>query len=384
MILQKERLLPTPPELWPAEDELRAALNGSSVFWCGRAATALLWAYEIARLVGDSVDIPEAIVPAISCLTPANAASLAGYRVRFADVDPQTGLVTLDTVRERWTPATRAVVFVDLFGQTADLNPLAAWCRENNLLLIEDVAQAQGARLPGGLPAGSGGEVAVFSFNPTKILECGGGALVARSARVREALDCSPISLPVSEIDSQSAVLLSESAGKLHRALVALRRIEAAPNIAAAYLRLQAAYCGLYLRSLHRPVKLASAWASLPRLIEARARRAEVYASRLSGGPWRLLDGWRSSGVCWRYSLLVDFPEHLMSLSEAVRRDGFHVSNLYWPVNEFINPLDHCPHAEYFARRIVNLWTEEAVSVDWVEKCCSSVAAHALRYSRTV
>ncbi len=85
---------------------------------------------------------------------------------------------TLDFIRQRWTPATRAVVFIHLYGQTTDLAPLAEWCQSQGAVLIEDLAQAQCARLPSGQPAGSIGDMAVYSFNRTKILECGGGAFV--------------------------------------------------------------------------------------------------------------------------------------------------------------------------------------------------------------
>src|ERR1035441_3469116 len=112
----------------------------------------------------------------ISCATPANASLLAGVTPRFADIDPRTGMPTLQNIQQCWTPQTCAVVFIHLFGQTADLRSLAEWCRARNVLLIEDMAQALGARLPDGTAAGSVGDLSVYSFNPTKILECGGGA----------------------------------------------------------------------------------------------------------------------------------------------------------------------------------------------------------------
>src|SRR5262249_10217452 len=103
----------------------------------------------------------------------------------------------------------------------------------------------------------------------------------------------------------------------------------------------------------------------------------ELYARELASGPWRLLDGWRESGVCWRYSLLLDSPDRLVALSEAVRRDGFHVSNLYWPVNQFFRPEDACPHADPFARRVVNLWVDVATEPEAVKRCASSVRQRA-------
>jgi hypothetical protein len=75
----------------------------------------------------------------------------------------------------------------------------------------------------------------------------------------------------------------------------------------------------------------------------------------------------------------VNFPDRLVPFSEAVRRDGFHVSNLYWPVNDFFRPTDVCPNADLFARRIVNLWVDNTVDPDWVERCANSFLKNAPR-----
>src|SRR5271165_704183 len=171
--------------LQPVEADLLRETGGAAIEWSGRAATALYQAYAVARKsAGAKALEAEVILPSISCATPANAALLAGVTPRFADVDPSTGMPTLESIQVRWTPQTCAVVFIHLYGQTADLRPIAAWCKAKNIVLIEDLAQALGARLPDGVAAGSVGDLSVYSFNPTKILECGGGALLIRDPRL--------------------------------------------------------------------------------------------------------------------------------------------------------------------------------------------------------
>ena len=69
----------------------------------------------------------------------------------------------------------------------------------------------------------------------------------------------------------------------------------------------------------------------------------------------------------------MNFPDKLVDFSEAVRRDGFHVSNLYWPVNDFFRPSDPCPNADHFARRVVNLWVDpDRRSAVGAEMCTKS------------
>lgn len=369
--------------LQQVEADLLRETGGVAIEWYGRAATALYRAYTIARkLVGASVDEAEVILPSISCATPANTAVLAGVSPRFADVDPNTGMPTLQTIQQVWTPKTCAVVFIHLYGQTADLGSLAQWCRTNNVLLIEDVAQALGARLPDSSAAGSVADLSVYSFNPTKILECGGGALLLRSSQLLSV--CTELShsdpLP-SEIDDEPARTLALIYRNLHHSLVALARARAKEDISGAFLKLQPAFRALYLCRMKDPAALANAWPRLRELLQHRYENAQLYETALARGPWRLLSRWQQSGVCWRYSLLVDFPDNLVDFSEAVRRDGFHVSNLYWPVNAFFRPSDPCPNADQFARRIVNLWVDESVDGPWVQRCAQSMLANAVRFA---
>jgi len=160
-----------------------------------------------------------------------------------------------------------------------------------------------------------------------------------------------------------------------------LRRTNAVAEISRAFLQLQPAFRGLYLCHMKNPSALAAAWLQLPEVLDHRYRNAEHYEQALGRGPWQPLDGWRRSGVCWRYSFLLDDPERLLPCSEAIRQDGFHVSNLYWPVNEFFAPQDQCPNAEQFARRIVNLWVDHTVDPDWVERCAQSVRKHCSQHA---
>jgi dTDP-4-amino-4,6-dideoxygalactose transaminase len=129
------------------------------------------------------------------------------------------------------------------------------------------------------------------------------------------------------------------------------------------------------------PSALAVAWAQLQQILDHRYGNAQQYEEVLAEGPWQRLSRWQQSGVCWRYSLLVDFPEKLVDFSEAVRRDGFHVSNLYWPVNDFFRPGDRCPNADQFARRIVNLWVDQTVDRHWVRNCADSLVRNASRFA---
>jgi dTDP-4-amino-4,6-dideoxygalactose transaminase len=133
----------------------------------------------------------EVIVPTNTFVATAEAVCAVGARPRFVDVLPDTLLIDPDAVAAAVGPATVAVIAVHLFGQMADLDALIPVAGRYGLLVIEDAAQAHGARLRG-RRAGSFGGAAAFSFYPGKNLGAlgDGGAVVTNdtqlAARVRQ------------------------------------------------------------------------------------------------------------------------------------------------------------------------------------------------------
>jgi len=123
----------------------------------------------------------EVIVPAMTFVACANVVELVGAKPVFADVDPDTLLLTPRTVAAARTDATRAVMPVHLYGQMVDVAALRAEVGDD-VAIVEDAAHAFEARLRGERP-GTHGDCAIFSFYATKNVTCGeGGAIITRSA----------------------------------------------------------------------------------------------------------------------------------------------------------------------------------------------------------
>ena len=117
----------------------------------------------------------EVVLPSFTFYATAEAAVDVGARPVFCDVDPETFCVTAETVERAITERTRAIVPVHLFGNVAPMEDL----RGLGVPLLEDAAQAAGARLHG-KRAGSLGDAATFSFFPSKNLPClGDGGAIA-------------------------------------------------------------------------------------------------------------------------------------------------------------------------------------------------------------
>jgi dTDP-3-amino-3,4,6-trideoxy-alpha-D-glucose transaminase len=127
----------------------------------------------------------EVVCPSFTFYATVEATVSAGATPVYCDVDPETMCVTAETVRAAVTPRTKAIVAVHLFGNVAPMAEL----RELGLPVLEDAAQATGARLDGAR-AGSLGDAATFSFFPSKNLPClgDGGAVTTNDDDVAAAV----------------------------------------------------------------------------------------------------------------------------------------------------------------------------------------------------
>jgi dTDP-4-amino-4,6-dideoxygalactose transaminase len=120
----------------------------------------------------------EVITTPLSWVATSNVILAVGATPRFVDVDPVTRNIDLRLLEAAITPATRALLPVDLAGLPVDRDALYAIARRHGLRVVEDAAQAMGSRF-NGRPIGSFGDLVSISFHPNKnITSIEGGCLV--------------------------------------------------------------------------------------------------------------------------------------------------------------------------------------------------------------
>jgi dTDP-3-amino-3,4,6-trideoxy-alpha-D-glucose transaminase len=129
----------------------------------------------------------EVVVPANSFIATAEAVTLVGARPRFADVDPDTQLITADTLAHALAPEVCCVIPVHLFGRTVEMDPIVELAHDTGLVVVEDTSQAHGARYRG-RRVGTIGDAGTFSFYPAKNLGAWGdaGAVVTTREDIAE------------------------------------------------------------------------------------------------------------------------------------------------------------------------------------------------------
>lgn len=159
--------------------ELADYLGARCVIPCANGTDALQIAYQALDLKPSD----EVLMPAFNYVASAEAAALLGLKPVFVDVWEDTFNINENLIIERITPATKAIVVVHLFGQSANMEPILEIARQYGLKVIEDNAQSLGSdyHFPNGEEklTGTMGDINTHSFFPTKNLGCfgDGGAL---------------------------------------------------------------------------------------------------------------------------------------------------------------------------------------------------------------
>lgn len=172
-------------EVLAFEREFSEYLKVKHCITCGNGTDAL----ELALQVLEIGPKDEVIVPAFGWLSAALAVIKAGAVPVFVDAKMETANIDPQAVEKAITERTKAVVGIHLFGLPCDVHRLLPICKGNKLFFIEDCSQAHGAEVKG-VKVGNFGDIATFSFYPTKNLGClgDGGALTTNSDEIANKL----------------------------------------------------------------------------------------------------------------------------------------------------------------------------------------------------
>ena len=193
-----EKACPQPLPSWPvyADDEIEAVSqvlrSGKVNQWTGHAVTDFEQAFakafgqahavavangtvalELALIAADIGPGDEVIVTPRSFVASASCVVTRGATPVFADVDMLSQNITPKTIEAVTTPRTKAIIPVHLNGHPCDMPGIMKLAERRSLYVIEDCAQAHGAKIDGN-PVGSFGQAAAFSFCQDKIMSTGG------------------------------------------------------------------------------------------------------------------------------------------------------------------------------------------------------------------
>lgn len=303
------------------EEQIEAYTGASHAIGCASGTDALLLALMAIDLrPGDEV----VTTPYTFFATAGSIARLGGVPV-FVDIDPRTYTLDPGLIEARITPRTRAIIPVDLFGQTAMMQPILEIARTRGIFVIEDACQAIGA-IYAGRHAGTLGDLGCLSFYPSKNLGgFGDGGMVLTHSR---------------EFADKIRLL------RVHGADAAYHHKWVGINS-----RLDAIQAVVLARKLHH----------LEQWIEARRRNAEFYTQAFASGP--VAPPEVTPGCVPTYNqYVVRCPERRDALRSSLEGKGIGTA-VYYP---FPLHLQECfsylgyregefPHAEAASRQTLAL-----------------------------
>lgn len=171
-------------EPWSVKFEKKITdFTGASFAICSSNGTLTL---TLALLALNLKPGDEVLIPNSTMIATPNSCLLIGVKPIFVDIEAETLCLDLKKAKEALTPKTKAMMYVPLNGRCGNMDEVIKFCKENNIYLIEDAAQAFGSYWKGNhwfkKHLGTFGDIGSFSFSLFKIITTGqGGALVTNS-----------------------------------------------------------------------------------------------------------------------------------------------------------------------------------------------------------
>ena len=289
----------------------------------------------------------EVIVPSLTYVATANAVTYCGAAAVFADSDPQTWCLSVESVERLITRRTRGIIPVHLYGHPCDLAPLLALARARGLWVLEDCAEAQGASYDG-RPVGSFGDAAVYSFFGNKIVTTGEGGMVVTND--------APLANRLRLLRGQG---MDPERTYWHPVLgynFRMTNIQAAIGVGQME----------HVEQLLRQRRQIAAW----------------YRKRLHSEPRLTLpaEAARVRNVFWLYSVLVHDPDRRETIRQELAAADIETRPFFYPVHTF--PMYSgartdvgCPGAMDLASRGINLPTSSYLKEDDIDYIARTLRA---------
>ncbi len=344
-----------------AETQLKTLTGRAYAIGCGRGSAVIEAALNVIGARNRPV-----LIPANTCYAVLWAVLHAGAIPYLVDCDPRTGNINAETLEQAGIDHPAAVIPCHLYGSPAPMRDISHWAHARGAFVIEDAALAVGAVVEG-KPAGSWGDISLFSFGTGKIIDCGnGGAALTDDPALAGAMRAALDALPAWREHTDQLIA---GWGELYWALHRHEAIN--PALAELYPRL----FDLYGETL--AFKLPpEAWRGLPQALDDLpanlAHRAALAAAYDAAFPAAIKPARASGAVLWKYPLLID-PARRDAVLADLWAEGIHEASCWYPslqrmhaalVPDPLNPPT--PHADHWGASILNLpltTSEDAVRI---------------------
>ena len=345
----------------------------------GNATAGLFLALKAHDLAGKKVVIPNGVCPNVPL-----SIYLDGAIPIYIDVSKDNLGLSLDDLRE--TPEVAAVIAVHAYGVPCEMMELEAYCAERGIVVIEDMAVAQGATIKT-RPVGSFGSVSVVSFGVGKVVDVGsGGAILTDDIELYQTIANLDSRLPNCQDEFLKSV--SEVTGyhtQLYNELYLTRQYHQLPGLFKQRM-LEAGSSFLYRFAPKHAKDVYMKLQDLSALINKRKKNMLLLFEKLNGLEnlgIHLFD-FPDGSVPWRCNLLVD--NNRDQLLNSLLNEQLKISSWYPSVDLFFErrsqSLVETPISDEISSKILNVWVNESVDESYlsaVSGCIIDVCSRGLQ-----
>lgn len=284
----------------------------------------------------------EVIVPSFTFTASINPIIVAGAKPVLVDIDKDTFCINADLIEEKITSKTKAIMPVQLYGQTADMEKIMKIAKKHNLFVIEDAAQAVGVEF-NGQHAGTFGEYGSFSFYGNKTITTGEGGML---------------------ITDNEELAKKAYQYKNHGRLEKGKFIHETIGMNFSFTEMQAAIGIVQLKKLNKIIKRKQEIREL--YYKELSEIKEIYFPKVDS---------RIKPVHWFTNIIVPSAE---KLSEELKKEGIQTRRFFYPIYKQPCYVDfdfgnNYPNTEYVYNQGLSLPSSYILTNEEILKICSAI-----------
>lgn len=350
------------------------------LFYKGREA--LVQALLAAELSEGS----EVAINGFTCYAVDEAVAKAGFKSVYLDIDKDTLNFTADTLQKaiNSNPQIKAVIVQNTLGYACDISAIEKICKQNKLILIEDLAHSIGLKYADGREAGTVGDMVMLSFGRDKVIDVvGGGALIVRKNVPQKWLDNlkqkrhapNKQQMFIDRMYPLNTWVIRATygigIGKLKQ--IFMRKLGLLPRATDGafdgYTDLPASFCK----------EINSLYSELDKSLRRRAKIADVYRENLSKAQISKVAHSNNGAVELRFPVSVSGRNELFA---ALKQDGINISDVWYdsPIAppRFMSKTSYngeCANSEELTKQLINLPTHANISESAAKKIAERISS---------
>lgn len=324
--------------------------------YVGRAATAI---YLILR---ENLKDSEVILPANICYAAVYPIIYSGNIPVFSDVDINTGNATYESIIEKVTSKTKAIIYPYMYGNTnCDILKIKNYCNKNEILLIEDCASVMGAKVDNKL-AGTIGDYAIFSTGHAKIVDVGNGGVLVTDNNINELKNLYK-KLPFYDktIDDKLTEFSKE-----------YRKLRNTGDLNQQKEFFKKDYKDLFLYQISDKIEnqMIDKIKEACKILSNREEKYNLFLNELTGNNEYYILKYSDGSTPWRFTIITNDPQKRRKLINILLEEKLFVSDWYPNIGKIFTN-ESFPNSDYMEDRILNFSLED--DSENIKKICKKI-----------